>query len=233
LETLGHRADFAGNGIEAVEAWQRFGHDIILMDCQMPEMDGFEATHRLREWEIKTNSKRTPVIAMTARAMEGDRNLCLQAGMDDYLSKPVSPDKLLSVLSRWLSGPDSAGDLKEADRAPAQASHDVVDLSHLELFTEGDLDQEKILADIFLRIGTESIDLMSSHQDSEQGNDVWAHAAHRLKGSTAQIGAHSLSALCLRAEQGGESSSEDKKSILAQISKEFAAVAEFFRERQL
>jgi PAS domain S-box-containing protein len=236
LKTMGFvRVDTAHNGLEAFEKLTAGGKgfDLVMMDCQMPEMDGFEATRLLREWENKTDNKRTPVIAMTARAMEGDRDLCLQAGMDDYLSKPINPDKLHGALSRWLSIPESAGDLKEDDGPPATGSYKIVDLSHLELFTEGDLDQEKILADIFLRIGAESIDLMSTHQDSEQANDVWRHASHRLKGSTAQIGAHALSALCLKAEQSDRSSPNDKKVILAQIVKEFAAVSEFFRKRQL
>ncbi len=99
LEKLGCRVDVAANGIEALQMVARLPYDIIFMDCQMPEMDGYEATSRIRRRE--TGVQHTPVIAMTACAMEGDRKRCFDAGMDDYLSKPVRPDHLKSALKRW------------------------------------------------------------------------------------------------------------------------------------
>lgn len=98
------RIDSAVNGREAVEKVQSAekNYDLILMDCQMPEMDGFTATKEIRELERTENRKRIPIVAMTAHAMEGDRDRCLAAGMDDYISKPVNPDKLQDVLSKWI-----------------------------------------------------------------------------------------------------------------------------------
>jgi CheY-like chemotaxis protein len=100
VEKLGLRADLATNGLEAVEAIARTHYDLVFMDCQMPVLDGFQATEVIRQAE-STRSHRTPIIAMTANALQGDRELCLAAGMDDYLSKPVSAAALEESLTRW------------------------------------------------------------------------------------------------------------------------------------
>ena len=99
LKKLGYDADVAANGLEAIEAVERSCYHAVLMDCQMPEMDGFEATRRLRERE-QGQGKHLPIIAMTANAMKGDRELCLEAGMDDYVPKPVDENDLRAVLDR-------------------------------------------------------------------------------------------------------------------------------------
>ena len=100
LKKLGYTVDVAANGLEAVEAWQREKYSLILMDCQMPEMDGYEASRKIRELEKGLNSPPVRIIAMTANAMQGARELCLAAGMDDYISKPVNQVELKSVLEK-------------------------------------------------------------------------------------------------------------------------------------
>jgi CheY-like chemotaxis protein len=100
VERLGYRADKAGNGVEAVRVLDRMNYDAVLMDCQMPEMDGYEATRQIRRHEKE--GRRTPIIAMTASAMAGDRERCLAAGMDDYISKPIKLHVVAAVLERWL-----------------------------------------------------------------------------------------------------------------------------------
>jgi CheY-like chemotaxis protein len=100
LQKLGISVDVAATGVEALDALIGVSYDLILMDCQMPEMDGYEATRRIRERE--RGKRRIPVVAMTANAMVGDREKCLEAGMDDHIPKPVRKDALHLALCRWL-----------------------------------------------------------------------------------------------------------------------------------
>ena len=99
LEKLGSHADVAANGLEAVKMVGQFSYDLVFMDCQMPEMDGYEATAEIRRTE--GTSRHTPIIAMTAHAMQGDRERCLEAGMDDYISKPVKKEVIFEMTRKW------------------------------------------------------------------------------------------------------------------------------------
>jgi CheY-like chemotaxis protein len=102
IEKMGHSITLAGNGVRAVEACTSGRFDLILMDLQMPEMDGIEATARIREAEQGTG-RHTPIIAMTAHAMHGDRDQCIRAGMDDYISKPVDLHALARMIERYAA----------------------------------------------------------------------------------------------------------------------------------
>jgi CheY-like chemotaxis protein/HPt (histidine-containing phosphotransfer) domain-containing protein len=117
LESLGCRVELASDGREALEAFSKTPFDLVLMDCQMPELDGYQVTQIIREKEIQGRKdrteqgqgiRRTPIIALTAHAMQGDREQCLAAGMDDYLSKPFNRDQLFAVLKRWLPAKSTA-----------------------------------------------------------------------------------------------------------------------------
>ena len=103
LAKQGYRVDVASNGKEALDALSQKSYGLVLMDCQMPVMDGFEATRRIRSGEAGESNRDIPIIAMTANAMTGDQELCLAAGMDDYLAKPVSKDKLNTMIALWMS----------------------------------------------------------------------------------------------------------------------------------
>ncbi len=95
LEQMGYRADLASNGLEAIESLERQPYDVVFMDVQMPEMDGLEATRKIRLMPAFTQPR---IVAMTANAMQGDREMCIDAGMDDYISKPIRPNELVDVL---------------------------------------------------------------------------------------------------------------------------------------
>ncbi|MGH9658981.1 MAG: response regulator, partial [Bryobacteraceae bacterium] len=101
LEKRGLRVDVVSNGREAVEAVSNSAYDLVLMDCQMPELDGLAATRQIRSLESALR-RRTPIIAMTAHAFEEDRERCLEAGLDDYVAKPIQPELLFATLDRWL-----------------------------------------------------------------------------------------------------------------------------------
>ena len=102
LEKFGYYSNTVSNGFEALKALGRIDYDLVLMDVVMPEMDGFDATAQIRNPASKVMNHRVPVIAMTAHAMKGDREKCLEAGMDDYISKPVKPQELLDVVEKWV-----------------------------------------------------------------------------------------------------------------------------------
>ena len=119
LERCGFQAHAVNDGREALDALATRHYDAVLMDCQMPELDGYEATRELRQRE--NGSRRTPVIAMTAHAMAGDRERCLQAGMDDYITKPIRPEALTDIVARWITPDVAAAGPSEAAQEPVQA----------------------------------------------------------------------------------------------------------------
>ncbi len=103
LSRLGHEVAVVSNGVEAVAALDENRYDVVFMDCQMPEMDGYEATREIRRRE--GDRRHTPIIAMTANAMKGDREKCLDAGMDDFMSKPIRREMIVEALARWTVEP--------------------------------------------------------------------------------------------------------------------------------
>ena len=202
LKKFGYQADIAVNGLEAITALSRLPYDLVLMDCQMPEMDGFEATRRIRKGASGIGNPKVPIVAMTANAMQGDRERCLEAGMDDYLPKPVKPQDLGELLERWLS---SIGQRSEKESTVESLPPPVLDQ---EIFHEGDF-LERIMDDLelgrvvvagFMEDFPEQVDQIAAyiHQGDSQG--AWRQA-HTVKGSSSNLSALALSGVALEVEQ--------------------------------
>ena len=189
LETLGYRVDVAANGLEAVDATARIGYAAVLMDCQMPEMDGFAATAAIRQREASDGH--TPIIAMTAGASREDEAKCLAAGMDDYLTKPVNRAALARLLQRWIHNGHSASAAVDSD-AP---SLDPKSLAQIRELAEQDPTGIAELVRLFLRDARTRLD--SARAAATEGDlAAVGQTAHSLKGSSANLAAHNVAALC-------------------------------------
>jgi signal transduction histidine kinase/CheY-like chemotaxis protein/HPt (histidine-containing phosphotransfer) domain-containing protein len=189
LRKLGYRADVAANGFEALEALERIPYAAVLMDCQMPEMDGFQATAELRRRE--GTASHTPVVAMTANVMRGDRERCLEAGMDDYIPKPVRLEDLDAALRRWLRG-------ATPEAEPAHVSPQLrARLQQLKRpGREGEL---TMLIGMFVEDTTSRLELLreaAARQDAALLREV----AHALRGAAGHFGLSELVQLCERVE---------------------------------
>jgi PAS domain S-box-containing protein len=189
LAKLGHRVDLAGNGREAVEMASKFTYDLILMDAQMPEMDGFAATREIRS--LPGPAGRVPIIAMTAYALAGDRERCLAAGMDDYLSKPINPRDLAATLTRQLERAASAPH-GAAEAPPAAASLPVLDMDDLLDRVEGDREILWELAQTFLQ-GAPGRQVNMEAILARQDWPAIMLEAHSLKGELANLSAKAAS----------------------------------------
>lgn len=229
--------DMAENGLQALEKMEQNSYDIVLMDCQMPELDGYQATEILRQKEKSDNLPHLPVIALTANAMVGDKEKCLASGMDDYLSKPIKIDKLTALFKKWLDVEEITGhyndniDTVSAKDGDQMNSDDVpVDMEHLSLFTDNDKQEEKELVTLFLDQAMISLKALSDNtHDSAQ--DSWKAAAHRLKGSAANLGANKLAELCLQAEYKYDMDQQKKIALYESISYEVNRVQIFMHTR--
>lgn len=225
--------DVVCDGAEALEQYQRERYDMIFMDCQMPEIDGYQTTQRLRLLEAE-KTYYTPVIAMTANAMMGDREKCLKSGMDDYLSKPLRAEHLRKALQAWFlldeqKAAPAAAEPLASDALGAQAP--AVDMEQLRLFTNGDIEEEKDLADLFLEQAQLMIAVLQQSMNLAQ-EEEWKAAAHRLKGSSGNLGATQLYRLCMRAEAKFMAAGESKEAMLAAIKAEVTRVEDFFAAQQ-
>jgi two-component system sensor histidine kinase/response regulator len=188
LRLLGYRADVASDGREALDALGRAEFDAILMDCQMPEMDGFEATREIRGREGP--HRHTPVIAMTAGASESDRDQCLAAGMDDFLTKPVKPREIDAMLAKWV--------VPGAEPAPEPAlDHEILEELR-QLTPDGSLLAEVV--ETYLGAAPDHVaELMAAAAGGDPG--PVRQCAHRLRGESSAIGAVEVASLCRTLEE--------------------------------
>jgi CheY-like chemotaxis protein len=207
LRKLGYHADIATSGFEVLEATARKNYDIILMDCQMPELDGYQVTREIRQREGK--GRRAYIIAMTAHAMVGDREKCLAAGMDDYLSKPLNREELRAAMQRGAPGP--ATPLNE-DAVRRLAADDDQELARL--------------IELFAASAPASIATMKRAVGESNAAEL-SMAAHTLKGSCGNFGASALAELCAQIEQAADRGDLDRTGeLVASAEKELGRLIE-------
>ena len=236
LERLGCTVEVAGNGAEGVTAAMARHFDLVLMDLQMPVMDGIAATRRIRELETV---RHTPIIALTANAMTGDRERCEAAGMDDYLTKPLEVERLRAVLSKYgLELPEGAepSGVAAASDARTGATGKIrppIDLRALNDLIDGDTEFGRDLATTFIDSGEQQLAEMQRAVAS--GNrDALAKAAHKLKGACANIHAPNLRAMAHRLEIDSKAAAvEALESGLATLRQEFARTKQFLSDPQV
>jgi CheY-like chemotaxis protein len=209
LSKRGHSVFCAGTGKQAVEALEKQAFDVVLMDVQMPEMDGFEATAEIRKREVISGT-RLPIIAMTAHAMKGDRERCLSAGMDGYISKPVQAEELLKLTESFVADARPSSPIEE----PA---YTVMDRSLALARVDGD---ETLLADLAKLFCEESPKMMGAVREAVIARDAdrLQRAAHSLKGAVATLAAQKAFDAALRLERLGRASD------LADVEKAYSAL---------
>ncbi len=213
LERLGYRADIAANGLEAIEALERQPYDVVLMDVQMPELDGLDATRRIYErWPAET---RPHIVAMTANALPEDREACFAAGMNDYVAKPIRAEELAAALKRVRPVAHSNG----GAAAVGYVSLDDVALQNLRDLGGDDFLGEVI--DAFLADAPEMLATLRRSLD-EQSNEELRRAAHTLKSNGATLGAETFSELCRTLEQSAKTGElEEAPELVDRIEQEY------------
>ena len=226
LEKLGYQVDVAVDGLEALEACRRQDYGMVLMDIQMPEMDGLTATHQIRLFEQAQGKARVPIVALTADAMRGDRERCLAAGMDDYLSKPFKVAQLSELLQRWRPRADGSAELEAAAGwLPAAPEADAIDATVFDDF--GYDDDGAFITRLIAQYLPEAASLVSQLAAAVTAQDLSALrlAAHSLKGSSGTVGAVGLAAVCAQLEQlGREANLDGAPALLVELETEFGRV---------
>jgi signal transduction histidine kinase/HPt (histidine-containing phosphotransfer) domain-containing protein len=248
FKQLGYRADLASNGQEAIDALEKLVYDVVFMDVQMPEMDGLEATQRIRarEQARAADGRRTTIIAMTANAMAGDREACLAAGMDDYIAKPVRPETLAAALERWgkqlharqletastappagqqAGAPDGPSASPAPDATPPTS---LVDLPRMTELAGGTAEGLRDLATLYLKQTAQQLRAMETALS--QGNAAeLKRAAHSCGGASATCGVNGIVPTVRRLERlAHDGQLSEAPALLAQARAQFEAIQRFF-----
>jgi CheY-like chemotaxis protein/HPt (histidine-containing phosphotransfer) domain-containing protein len=249
LKTFGIEAVVVENGSEAVTAIRNGTFDLVLMDCQMPVMDGYEATQAVREWEQGSGRLRLPIVAMTANAMQGDREKCLAAGMDDYVAKPIKREMVAAALARWLTvnhqgqepfsgSPDTMaeaaiGKLARQELSRAGSASNELALDKAVLMQLGELMGEGLGDVIGTYLSDTPVQLENIASAIESGDyAALGRAAHSVKSSSHSLGAVVLGkvAEALEVLMRQKGSLDEAARLSASLRVAFDAVAPSLRE---
>jgi len=245
LENLGLHADIAANGIEALHSIKSASddslYDLVLMDCQMPEMDGYEATKQIRAGKAGSKNSNVPIIAMTANAMQGDREICLVAGMSDYLAKPIAPNELCKKLNQWLNNKnDSKTVVKLISDQPSSTITDNINAANQsESFTPNDtinehwdknavlkrvMGKEKLLRALVIsfsgempnRIAQLNDEIMSDNTKNKNHETIQM-IAHTIKGVAGNLGGIVLQEYASQMEVAAKQQTGDYQSLMPKL----------------
>ncbi len=247
LQQMGYRPEVAGNGLEALAALDKQPFDIIFMDVQMPEMDGLEATRLVRERQ--QDESRFPnykssiiIVAMTANAMPGDRDRCLNAGMDDYIAKPVRPEDVRKIVERWggtATSPDPANPTVSQTATgtgvveatvnpdPAVVEDPPVDMARLNDFTNGNVDELRDLVTLYVKQTTGQVDQLAAAVKAGAAQDV-RRVAHSCAGASATCGMARIVPFLRQLEHEAEEGNlSNAPELSRQVAEEFQRIRVF------
>ena len=213
LNKVGLSCDIANDGIKAIEMFKSKKYDLIFMDCQMPLMDGYEATRQIRK--IEGDSFHTPIIAMTANAMKADQKKCYEAGMDDYISKPVDTRKLVSLLHKYVEevSDEHEGAVVDLSSTDSYLSHIIEEMASEVGFSQSEAIE---LFDEFLEFLAQSL-IKFEAEITENEFDKLKKLAHKLKGASANLKIEKVQQLCVQLENASENA--DKESCINVVNK--------------
>ncbi|HDZ59126.1 MAG TPA: response regulator, partial [Ignavibacteriales bacterium] len=220
LEAAGYNATAVNNGAEAIKAVEEKEYDLILMDIQMPEVDGFTATQRIRNFE--SEKKNIPIIALTAHALMGDRDKCIKTGMNDYLPKPIIAKDLIGLIDRILDIKNSPKEPKNGIN-PVEEDSSLFDFERLKKVSAGDFDFEKDLLSSYLDDISEKLEQMSKSVKEKDTENI-INIAHTLKGASYSVGAQRVGDEAFGIEISGKSN--DLPSIEERLPKLRIAIEE-------
>ncbi len=235
LKKLGVTTDIAANGEEAVQRWSTGDYDLIFMDCQMPLMDGYEATRQIREIE-KTGSGRTPIIALTANAMEDERRKGLEAGMDDYVAKPFTSSDLATALQLWLGPSELAHTPAETEQkttGPSAASTDgypVINPQQLEMMQDAMGEDFVELIPAYLSSVEEILEALPAAETAQNIKEMQRYS-HSIKSASNNVGATTLAKLAAEMEfEAQQGQLHDASRTITRLNQEFSRVKQALLE---
>ena len=233
LQQLGYQPTVAGNGREALEALDQQGFDFIFMDVMMPEIDGLEATRQIRERQLSGRhpnyAGRVMIVAMTAHAMQSDRENCLRAGMDDYLAKPVRPKDVRDMIEKWGGKTSTPPATPVVSPAPPVDETPAVDMARMKDLTDGNAEGMRELVEMYLKQTSKQMAQLHSAIRDQKAETV-RHVAHSSAGSNATLGMGRLHSILRELEKlGGGGDLTDADRIFEGGLREFRRVQEFLR----
>ncbi len=234
LQQLGYQPDLAANGREALDALDRKPYDLIFMDVMMPEMDGLEATRAIREFQKaggKANfNSRIVIVAMTAQAMQGDREKCIAAGMDDYLAKPIRPKDVRALIERWsseLSSPASAQPVLPPVAEPPEAEESPVEMDRLMDLGGGSAESLRELVELYFKQTTGQLAQLETAVQANKAEEV-RQVAHSCAGASATLGMRRLVPLLRELERQGKAGRlTNAQQLCADARREFRRTRDF------